>query len=190
LRVCNFYWQWLWHAFTIPVFSWFSVVSLDFILKSSIRLTDHHSYLDRTPKEMNWWKWIEFIYFIWNEMRNACGNSGTFSLLENINVQRVVFVQSELTLPNLFHVLQVLSIASFKNGNIGELYDWNPKHGSKFWHSWAREVRSLIQVVPILAVPFLAILQSCRYLSTGPPDLMWVEWSKQWHDEIWGFEDI
>lgn len=66
---------------------------------------------------------------------------------------------------------QVLAIASFKSGNIRELYDWNPKHGYSFWPSLTREVGSLIQLVPILAVPFVAILQSCRYLSSGPPDL-------------------
>ncbi|CAG7659297.1 unnamed protein product [Allacma fusca] len=65
----------------------------------------------------------------------------------------------------------VLSIASFKSGNIRELYDWNPNHGYEFWPSWTKELGSLIQLLPILAVPFVAIIQSCRYLTNGPPDL-------------------
>jgi hypothetical protein len=65
----------------------------------------------------------------------------------------------------------VLSITSFKNGNIRELYDWNPLHGYAFWPSWTREIGTLIQLLPILTVPFVAIVQSCRYLTNGPPDL-------------------
>jgi solute carrier family 6 (neurotransmitter transporter) len=66
---------------------------------------------------------------------------------------------------------QVLSIASFKSGGGRELYDWAPGRGYRFWPSWSREVGSLVQLLPLLAVPFVAIIQSCRYLSQGPPDL-------------------
>lgn len=34
---------------------------------------------------------------------------------------------------------------------------------------------SFMQLLPILAVPFVAIVQSCRYLSNGPPDLFEVK---------------
>jgi solute carrier family 6 (neurotransmitter transporter) len=67
--------------------------------------------------------------------------------------------------------LAVLAVASFQNGNVRELYDWNPNRGYIFWPSWTREVGSLLQLLPILCVPFVAIVQSCRYLSTGPSDI-------------------
>jgi len=67
--------------------------------------------------------------------------------------------------------VQVVSIASFKTGNVRELFDWNPHSGYIFWPSWTREIGSLLQIIPIIAVPFFAIIQSCRYLSNGPPDL-------------------
>nr|CAD7576178.1 unnamed protein product [Timema californicum] len=66
--------------------------------------------------------------------------------------------------------LMVLCITVFKNAQLRDLYSWH--HLSyDYWPLWAREAGCLVQLVPILTVPFAIIIQSCRYLSAGPPDL-------------------
>lgn len=42
---------------------------------------------------------------------------------------------------------------------------------STYWSTSTREFGCLLQIVPLLIVPFAGIVQSCRYLATGPPDL-------------------
>nr|CAD7443975.1 unnamed protein product [Timema bartmani]CAD7458156.1 unnamed protein product [Timema tahoe] len=66
--------------------------------------------------------------------------------------------------------LMVLCITVFKNAQLRDLYSWH--HLSyDYWPLWAREAGCLVQLVPILTVPFAIVIQSCRYLSAGPPDL-------------------
>ncbi|KAG8233175.1 hypothetical protein J437_LFUL008938 [Ladona fulva] len=92
--------------------------------------------------------------------------------------------------------LMVLSITVFKNGNFRCLYNWsevskigpslrgfdNPyihfqteemEHTitSSYWPVWARKIGTFLQLIPLLMVPFTAIIQTVRYLSTGSPDL-------------------
>lgn len=40
-----------------------------------------------------------------------------------------------------------------------------------YWPSWSRQLGSLIQLIPLLIIPFIGIVQSCRYLSHGPADV-------------------
>ncbi|XP_049954708.1 sodium-dependent transporter bedraggled [Schistocerca serialis cubense] len=66
--------------------------------------------------------------------------------------------------------LMVLCITIFKNGRYREMYIWH-NTGHDYWPLWVREIGSLMQILPLLAGPLVAVIQSCRYLSGGPPDL-------------------
>lgn len=68
-------------------------------------------------------------------------------------------------------VLQLLSTSVFKNGGYRWLYNWKLTSQSTYWSTSSREFGCLMQIVPLLIVPFAGIVQSCRYLTTGPPDL-------------------
>lgn len=68
-------------------------------------------------------------------------------------------------------VLQLLSTSVFKNGGYRWLYNWKLTSQSTYWSTSSREFGCLMQIVPLLIVPFAGIVQSCRYLATGPPDL-------------------
>ncbi|GLG97785.1 Sodium-dependent nutrient amino acid transporter 1 [Gryllus bimaculatus] len=66
--------------------------------------------------------------------------------------------------------LMVICITVFKQGKFRELYNWT-NTGNEYWPLWCREIGCLIQVLPIIAVPLVCIVQTCRYLSDGPPDI-------------------
>ncbi|XP_014258798.1 sodium- and chloride-dependent glycine transporter 1 isoform X2 [Cimex lectularius] len=68
-------------------------------------------------------------------------------------------------------VLMVLCILVFKNGSYKDLYKWNAPLTYDYWPVWSRELGSLIQILPLLTIPFIGIVQSCRYLSKGPSDI-------------------
>ncbi len=44
--------------------------------------------------------------------------------------------------------------------------------------SWVREIGSMMQLMPLLIVPFVGVIQSCRYFLKGPQDLFTVRISK------------
>ncbi|XP_060874788.1 sodium-dependent transporter bedraggled isoform X2 [Metopolophium dirhodum] len=67
--------------------------------------------------------------------------------------------------------LILLSTSVFKNGGYRWLYNWKSVSQSTYWSSSSREFGCLLQIVPLLIVPFAGIVQTCRYLATGPPDL-------------------
>ncbi|XP_022163832.1 uncharacterized protein LOC111029208 [Myzus persicae] len=67
--------------------------------------------------------------------------------------------------------LILLSTSVFKNGGYRWLYNWKGVSQSTYWSSSSREFGCLLQIVPLLIVPFAGIVQTCRYLATGPPDL-------------------
>lgn len=48
---------------------------------------------------------------------------------------------------------------------------WNAPMFYEYWPSWARELGCLLQIVPLITIPFIALIQSCRYLTDGPPDI-------------------
>ncbi|XP_065170048.1 sodium-dependent transporter bedraggled isoform X2 [Atheta coriaria] len=69
-------------------------------------------------------------------------------------------------------VLMVWCITFFKNGNFRELFIWHHGPSLEYWPLWARQVGSLIQLLPVLGVPFIAVIQSYRYLNNGPNDIL------------------
>ncbi|KAF4527278.1 hypothetical protein B566_EDAN006999 [Ephemera danica] len=89
-----------------------------------------------------------------------CGLRGWFSPL-------LSFVWS-VVLPV---VLLILSVVLFRTSESGELYDWSATSERLYWPVWARELGSILQLLPVLVVPLVAMVQTCRYLANGPPDL-------------------
>lgn len=67
--------------------------------------------------------------------------------------------------------LILLSTSVFKNGGYRWLYNWKSVSQSTYWSTSSREFGCLLQIIPLLIVPFAGIIQTCRYLATGPPDL-------------------
>lgn len=59
----------------------------------------------------------------------------------------------------------------FKNGGYRSLYNWKGTAQPTYWSTSSKEFGCLLQIIPLLIVPFAGIVQSCRYLATGPPDL-------------------
>ncbi|XP_073990606.1 sodium-dependent transporter bedraggled isoform X2 [Rhodnius prolixus] len=68
-------------------------------------------------------------------------------------------------------LLMVLFISVFKSGNYRDLFRWSAPMIYDYWPSWSRQLGSLIQLIPLLIIPFIGIVQSCRYLSHGPADV-------------------
>ncbi|KAF6212414.1 hypothetical protein GE061_012937, partial [Apolygus lucorum] len=68
-------------------------------------------------------------------------------------------------------VLMVQTVAVFKSGNYRDLFKWGSPMSYDFWPPWSRTFGTLLQIIPLLTIPFVALFQSCRYLSKGPPDI-------------------
>ncbi|XP_056631200.1 sodium-dependent transporter bedraggled isoform X2 [Diorhabda sublineata] len=68
--------------------------------------------------------------------------------------------------------LMVLCIATFKNGSFRDMFIWHHGPVAGYWPLWARQVGSMIQLVPILCIPLVAVIQSYRYLNNGPSDIL------------------
>lgn len=68
-------------------------------------------------------------------------------------------------------ILMVLSITIFKNAGFRELYSYR-RTTRDYWAIWARQLGAAIQLIPILTIPAVAIIQTCRYLNNGPPDIL------------------
>ncbi|XP_020300581.1 uncharacterized protein LOC109864096 isoform X2 [Pseudomyrmex gracilis] len=66
--------------------------------------------------------------------------------------------------------LFVLSIIIFKGSGFRELYSYR-RTSKDYWAVWARQLGAAIQLIPILMIPAVAIVQTCRYLNNGPPDI-------------------
>ena len=60
-------------------------------------------------------------------------------------------------------VMVILSIVSFRFGRFAEMFDWTTNNGYQYLPSWVREIGAMMQVLPILMVPLVAVIQSCRY---------------------------
>ncbi|KAJ4452353.1 hypothetical protein ANN_03886 [Periplaneta americana] len=54
---------------------------------------------------------------------------------------------------------------------VPDLYNWR-NQSYHYWPVWTREVGCMLQLMPIIVVPLVCIIQSCRYLSDGPPDIL------------------
>ena len=70
-----------------------------------------------------------------------------------------------------FPIGQVLSISSFKTGNLCDMFNWRMSEGYAFWPLWARQTGTMLQLIPILLIPAAGIIQCIRYLTSGPTDL-------------------
>ncbi|XP_036139832.1 uncharacterized protein LOC105836629 isoform X2 [Monomorium pharaonis] len=67
--------------------------------------------------------------------------------------------------------LVVLSITIFKSSDFRELYS-HRRASKDYWAVWARQLGTAIQLTPILIIPAVAVIQTCRYLNKGPPDIL------------------
>ncbi|XP_046752241.1 sodium-dependent transporter bedraggled isoform X5 [Diprion similis] len=67
--------------------------------------------------------------------------------------------------------LMVLSIMIFKSSGFRDLYTYR-RTSKDYWAVWTRQLGAAIQLIPILMIPIVAIIQTCRYLNSGPPDIL------------------
>ena len=67
--------------------------------------------------------------------------------------------------------LVILCIVSFKTCYFAEMFDWTTHTGYLYLPSWVREIGAMLQLLPILLVPFVAIIQTCRYFLNGSDEL-------------------
>ncbi|XP_023288019.1 uncharacterized protein LOC105700187 isoform X2 [Orussus abietinus] len=67
-------------------------------------------------------------------------------------------------------LLMILSITVFKSAGFRELYTYR-RTNRDYWAVWARQLGAAIQLIPILVIPAVGIIQTCRYLNSGPPDI-------------------
>ncbi|KAL1492258.1 hypothetical protein ABEB36_012734 [Hypothenemus hampei] len=68
--------------------------------------------------------------------------------------------------------LMILCITTFKNGNFRDMFIWHHALFSDYWPLWVRQLGSIMQLFPILCIPFVAVIQSYRYLNNGPSDIL------------------
>jgi len=68
--------------------------------------------------------------------------------------------------------LLIMAVVTFKTGLVAEMFNWDITEGYIFLPSWVREIGSMMQVLPLLIVPFVGIIQSCRYFLHGPEDML------------------
>ncbi|RZF39999.1 hypothetical protein LSTR_LSTR002402 [Laodelphax striatellus] len=68
-------------------------------------------------------------------------------------------------------LLLVMCITFFKNGQFRYFFKWSIPNTYEYWPDWARQLGAMFQIVPLLTIPFIAVIQACRYLSSGPPDI-------------------
>lgn len=65
-----------------------------------------------------------------------------------------------------------MCIATFKNGNFKDIFIWHHAPVAEYWPMWTRQLGSMIQLIPILLIPLVAVIQSYRYLNNGPSDIL------------------
>ena len=57
------------------------------------------------------------------------------------------------------------------------MFDWTTTTSSyHYMPPWVREVGAMLQLLPLILVPFVAVIQSCRYVLYGPVDSAEVMW--------------
>ena len=81
-----------------------------------------------------------------------------------------------LTVNFLYHQLLpvgliILCIISFKTCYFSEMFDWTTHAGYLYLPSWVREIGAMLQLLPLLLVPFVAIIQACRFFLSGTGEL-------------------
>ena len=63
--------------------------------------------------------------------------------------------------------LIILSVVSFRWCRFSEMFDWTTHSGYLYLPAWVREIGAMMQLLPLLLVPFVAVIQSCRYFLNG-----------------------
>ena len=76
--------------------------------------------------------------------------------------------------------LLIMSVVTFKTGLVSEMFDWQ-EGGYIYLPSWVREIGSMLQLMPLLIVPFVGVIQTCRYFLHGPDDLFDVSFPPALH---------
>ncbi|CAH4034004.1 unnamed protein product [Pieris brassicae] len=66
--------------------------------------------------------------------------------------------------------LTALCVMDFRVGQHKLLYSWRKPAG--YWPLWCRQLAVFIQQTVLLLVPAAAVLQTCRYINKGPPDIL------------------
>lgn len=51
------------------------------------------------------------------------------------------------------------------------MFNWQPIVGYEYWPLWNRQVGSMIQVLPLILVLLVAVVQTFRYMWSGPSDI-------------------
>lgn len=95
------------------------------------------------------------------ERRSPCHVDGKFNCYLKISLFNYCYSARRF---------QVLSITVFKSSGFRELYSYR-RTNKDYWAVWARQLGTAIQLIPILMIPAVAIIQTCRYLNNGPPDI-------------------
>ncbi|KAJ2951188.1 hypothetical protein O0L34_g5580 [Tuta absoluta] len=68
-------------------------------------------------------------------------------------------------------LLCAICVVDFRVGQQRQLYTWR-KASSGYWSVWSRQVAVLMQQGSLLLVPAAAFVQTWRYMSKGPPDIL------------------
>ncbi|XP_013173333.1 PREDICTED: uncharacterized protein LOC106122032 [Papilio xuthus] len=67
-------------------------------------------------------------------------------------------------------LLCAICIMDFRIGQQRQLYSWRKPIG--YFPIWARQVAVMMQQGALLTVPFVAFIQTWRYMNKGPPDIL------------------
>ncbi|CAB3254880.1 unnamed protein product [Arctia plantaginis] len=67
-------------------------------------------------------------------------------------------------------LLCAICVMDFRVGQQRQLYTWRKQIG--YWPVWSRQVAVLMQQGSLLVVPVAAFIQTWRYMSKGPPDIL------------------
>jgi len=67
--------------------------------------------------------------------------------------------------------LLFMSVILFRMGNFYDMFTWKMNQGYIFWPLWARQAGTMVQLIPLLIIPTVGLIQSVRFLTSGPSDL-------------------
>ncbi|CAB3366261.1 Hypothetical predicted protein [Cloeon dipterum] len=122
--------------------------------------------------------WI--VYFLDTVVGNVRGHPYNGEVLANVLLGDGCRSVNKFLSPVLAFIWSValpvyllgMTVLLFFSSESVKLYDWNIAKQNHYWEVWARELGSCLQLLPILLVPLVAIVQTCRYLSKGPDDIL------------------
>lgn len=69
-------------------------------------------------------------------------------------------------------VLLTLCVLQYKISYSYDFYHWSGIISQSYWPMWTRKVAAFIQIGIFQIIPITAIVQTYRYLSKGPPDIL------------------